>query len=273
MERKLVKQGRDALTITLPAKWLRRKGLKAGDNVYLEEHNTNIRVNTSLRSAVTEVTVDARGMDNSMIWHIMIGKYIDGHDRIIVLHNNSKVAQQFMRALMGMIIEEQTHSRTIFKSIISAPETDIATLMRRVLSMFHQFAVSLVELSEKKIDLAQLKNQEEMLDTTIYYCMRYLNKYSTEDKAYRYYLLCAVIESAGDIMKLMADEHITPARARLVEEHTEKYVRNMANHDLVKGYNELRRFRDSIKKKDFMSGMLYLFAESLYNNLGYLIEK
>jgi antitoxin component of MazEF toxin-antitoxin module len=76
MERKLVKQGRDALTLTLPAKWLKQKGLKQGDSVFIEQHDNFLKLNIGSRVKFTETTIDARtffrnyvlACDNSKIY-------------------------------------------------------------------------------------------------------------------------------------------------------------------------------------------------------------
>ena len=44
MRRKLVKQGVNALTVTLPAKWIEKKGLKAGDEIDVVEEENKIEI-------------------------------------------------------------------------------------------------------------------------------------------------------------------------------------------------------------------------------------
>jgi len=46
MERKLVKQGRNALTVTLPAKWLKFRRLEAGDSVFFDEKDDGILISS-----------------------------------------------------------------------------------------------------------------------------------------------------------------------------------------------------------------------------------
>ena len=46
MERKLVQQGNNALTVTLPSTWLKKYNLKAKDVVELEEAGRAIMVTT-----------------------------------------------------------------------------------------------------------------------------------------------------------------------------------------------------------------------------------
>ena len=46
MKRKLVSQGRATLTISLPSKWLKTFGLKAGDDIDIEEKGADLIVKT-----------------------------------------------------------------------------------------------------------------------------------------------------------------------------------------------------------------------------------
>ncbi|MGV8151012.1 MAG: hypothetical protein ACP5NV_04755 [Candidatus Woesearchaeota archaeon] len=273
MERKLVRQGRDALTITVPAKWLKQKGLKAGDSLFVEQHNNFLALNTSSKSKFTETTINVRIMQKTMPWHALLAKYIEGYDRIEILHENPKAIQEFCINLVGMIIEEHSSKRTVIRSIILEPEDNIKILIKRIMNMFLQLAIILEEISQKKSEIADMANQEKLLDHTIYYCMRYLNKYSVEDKAYRYFLLCYVIEEAGDIIKNIAKFNPSKKICTIIRSSVEKYVRNMSQGDFEKAYTDLQSFRNAAKGKDFVDGMAFELAETLYNNLGYIISK
>jgi antitoxin component of MazEF toxin-antitoxin module len=47
MIRKLVKQGDNALTVTLPAHWIKDQGLKTGNEVHLQEIGRNIEISAA----------------------------------------------------------------------------------------------------------------------------------------------------------------------------------------------------------------------------------
>ena len=42
MKRKIVKHGPISLTVSLPSKWVKKRNLKAGDEVEVEEHNNGL---------------------------------------------------------------------------------------------------------------------------------------------------------------------------------------------------------------------------------------
>ena len=104
MERKLVKQGRNALTVTLPAEWLRRQRLEAGNSVFLEENNHQITIKSERLRPKEETTIDVRDCEKGLIYHYILAKYIEGYDTIIVEHNNPPLLQEVAESLLGMII-------------------------------------------------------------------------------------------------------------------------------------------------------------------------
>lgn len=273
MERKLVRQGRDALTVTLPAKWLKERGLKRGSNVYIEPKGHELIIKTGQTSEYREITVDVKGEERSMIWHTIISKYIAGYDRIIVLHNSPAITQQFSKFLLGMIIEDHGAERTIVKSIISTPENDIEVIIRRVAHMFLRQSELLLHLTKKQATFDDIKQQEALIDSNIYYCMRYINKYRLQEDSYKEFLLCSTIEEAADIITLLAKHLKTTRTAEIIYEGIQSYDKYLFSSDLKKVYTALRQFKDKMPTKTFTDGLSFELAEVLYNNIGYLMER
>jgi len=57
-----------------------------------------------------------------------MGKYIQGYDEIILLHNAPKIAQEVVQSLLGMIIEQHCSTKTVYKSVIAVPEDNLKLL-------------------------------------------------------------------------------------------------------------------------------------------------
>lgn len=273
MERKLVKQGRDALTVTLPSKWLKDKGLKAGQEVNIAIEKNNLVISSTKQTTFRETTIDVRNEETSMIWHKLMSKYIDGFDKITILHSNPEITQFASQRTPGMIIEEHTPTRTVLKTLISTPENNIDTIIRRLFHMFEQQVVLLEAFTRGAATEKEIKSQEKLLDVTILYCLRYINKYHMQLDSYKHFLLCATIESAADVVSLISknigkDEKL----AKIILEGVQSYNKCFFKRDLHKAYFSLRAFRSSIPKKTFVHGLAFELAEILYNNLGYLME-
>ncbi len=274
MERKLVRQGRNALTITLPAAWTRGAKLRAGDTIVVETLDKDLLIKASKRTYASEAILDARGMERSMLFHLILGAYIEGADRITVLHDPLAPVQEILSSLMGMIIDEHTATKTIFRSIVAVPEDTFQSVFRRALHILAEQARTLRAVSRGKATFKDVKTNEKMLDYNLLYCLRYLNKYEHSVQSYRYFLLCSTLESAGDHLSLLAP-HI--GKDRMVGEHVaelmEGYTAAVAKHDLGRVYSMLRQAKKTFPRKTFADGLVLGLVETLYNYIGFLVEK
>jgi phosphate uptake regulator len=273
MERKLVKQGRNALTVTLPAKWLQAKGLAAGDSVFIEEQNRQLVVRTTMAAGKTSVELDLTGCERSMMAVAVIAKYLDGYDTIAIRHSCPKVAQEMTQWFIGMVVEEQTQNRLVLKSIVSVPEDNFDVLLRRAGHMLLEQARTIERITRGKATPDDCKAQEKLLDRNILYCLRYLNKYENHQHAYRYFLTLSTMELAADQISRIS-RHIgrQAALAQAIVKGMEDYTRLLFTNDLKKMYAALRQFRNSIGTRSFADGLAFSLAEILYNYIGYIVE-
>lgn len=268
MERRLVKQGRNALTVTLPADWLRRRGLKAGDPVYLSEREQEIAVNASLRRAAKATEIDARGPEPTLVWHLINAKYIAGYDTIAVLHNHPEMIGDILDHLPGMTLAEHTATRSVFRSLIAVPEDTFDAVLRRTMHQLAEQAATMELVVAGKADRAVIKEGERRLDSSVLYCLRYLNKYESAQNAHRRFLLCATIEAAGDALSDLSS-CATPRIAREVRELIVAYVALLAKGDIKGLYELLRAARKRFRRATFADGLAYMLTQSLYNYLAY----
>ena len=268
-----MRQGRNALTVTLPAKWLKERGLSAGASVTIKEQNEGLSVAAGLVTAKKEITLDLRDAERSMIWHAVQGKYIEGFDRITIIHNVSTLSAEMGSAFLGMIIEEHTSQRLVLKSIVAVPEDSFDILLRRAGHILLEQSRLLEQYAFGKASLEQLKEEERLLDYNLLYCLRYLNKYESKESTYRHFLLCSSIESAGDQILLIAKNLEKGTRLPAgIASCIENYLKSLFSNDLKKAYSVVRSFRDSLDKKRFTDGLAFSLAETLYNYMGYLVE-
>lgn len=273
MERKLVRQGRNALTVTLPAKWLKERGLSAGASVTVKEQEEGLLIAPGLAAEKKEITLNLRGAERGMIWHTVLGKYIEGFDRIIIFHNVSTLSAEMGPAFLGMIIEEHTAEKLVLKSIVAVPEDSFDVILRRAGHILLEQARLLEQYSDNKAKLEQLREEERLLNYNLFYCMRFLNKYERKESSYRRFLLCATMESAGDqIMQLAKSISDNPALATEIAGCIEKYLGCLFSGDLKKAYLVVKSFRDSLGDKGFSDGLAFSLAETLYNYIGYQVE-
>jgi hypothetical protein len=275
MQRKLVKQGRNALTVTLPAQWLQSHRLKAGETVEITEYDNSLIVSKGHISTTSECIIDASELEQTMLYHVLSGAYLRGNDRIIIRNADiGKIQDAIQRRLLGFVIEEHSARQTTIKSIIAPSSENTSTLIRRAGHLLEQHAAMLVEIAEHKATQEQLVRQEDIFDSTLFFCMRHLNTYEKTSDAYKYFLLCATFEQAGDRITKLAlhiQGHVVLAEAahKAIKEYNQAFFAR----DFKRAYKTLRTWRASIGTKTYVEGLMYSLADNLYNNLGYLIEQ
>ena len=79
MIRKLVKHGPSTLIVSLPAKWVKKMGLKAGDEVAVDEEDNQVTVSTSKNLRKDCITVNITNLDRTSVVLLMHALYRNGY--------------------------------------------------------------------------------------------------------------------------------------------------------------------------------------------------
>jgi antitoxin component of MazEF toxin-antitoxin module len=273
MERKLVKQGRNALTVTLPAAWIKTRHLSAGDMVFLAAHRNDLLVSSATKGGKKAATLLVQGWETSQIYHGVQGKYIEGYDLITLHHHRGAPIHAVAATMLGMIIAEEQPTMTVLKSIIAVPEEDFLTILRRAGHILSNQAGLLPLIATGEATSDAIKQEEALLDYNLLYCLRYLNKYEAHEQAYKHFLLCATLEAAGDqISEIGKRIGQNKDLAQKVSKAVSTYVDLLFKKDFAAIYTALRSFRRSIGNRTFAEGLAFALAETLYNYIGYLVE-
>ncbi|MBT4166397.1 AbrB/MazE/SpoVT family DNA-binding domain-containing protein [archaeon] len=82
MKRKIIKQGHNTLTMTLPAEWSKKLNLKAGDEVDLVEDSGSLIINGKQNNGFKSTTIDITGLSVPMLWRFFQSAYREGYDEI-----------------------------------------------------------------------------------------------------------------------------------------------------------------------------------------------
>lgn len=89
MKRKIIKQGHNTLTITLPAEWSKKLNLNAGDEVDLNEDSGSLVINGKQKNGFKSTTIDINDIPVPMLWRFIQGAYREGYDEIILQYDPS----------------------------------------------------------------------------------------------------------------------------------------------------------------------------------------
>lgn len=274
VQRKLVKQGRGALTVTLPSKWLLERNLVAGSSVEISEGNDNLVISSSSERKFREISLDLRHCTRkSMLFHILQGKYIEGYDQIEVLHKKPGLMDDVLSQMIGFTISEHSKTRTVFRSIVAVPEDNFDVILRRAGHQLVQQANDLQLIVSREMSLSDFRQKERIFDAHLLYCLRYLHKYASSEASYKQFLLLATFEAVADQLRSVAKGIGTKKKlAKDISLLIDDYVRALFAKDFETIYGMLREKLESSSKKTYLDGMVHCLYEMLYNNLGYLVE-
>lgn len=273
MQRKLVKQGQNAITTTLPAKWIKEQNLNAGDYINITQEKNTLLINSEIVHKKTETQLNLENEERSYIWHKLISKYIQGFDKITIIHNDPNTIQEITNSFIGMIIEYHSNKKTILKNIIEKPEDNLQKIIRRTSHMILEQASMLEKVIEKQKTHHDLKIYERLTDSNIMYSLRHINKYNTSKKEYKYFLICATFEEVADLISVISKYIDNKKLAIKIKNIIEIYNKNLFAGNVKELYKKLREFRNSLKKESFLDGLCFQLAEILYNNIGFLADE
>ena len=99
MRRKLIKQGNDALTITIPAKWLKNKSLKSGDEVEINEQEQDLLISGTGEAELKTKQIFLETVSANHLRSLISSAYKAGYDQI-----NIKSKEQLKLSLINEII-------------------------------------------------------------------------------------------------------------------------------------------------------------------------
>jgi hypothetical protein len=266
--RKLIKQGNNAFTITLPIDWLREQHINAGDTLFLEIEKQNIVIYSQIKKDESKISINLEKSSRPQMFQIILSLYIKGYECIEIKHQDLKTILDVEKELTGMLLEDYDEEKALFKSIVSQEETSKELLTK--------IAFNLKKIVDKieSLSLEELIVLEKLMDKLILFQLRNYNKYSNLNKEYSKMLQCYVFDMIGDILI----EIKTHAKKRdrnlpILQKYVNLYVDLLLKNKIPELISELRIFRDEIEQKTFVDGLSYSLAELMYNFIGYFDEE
>lgn len=208
MKRKLVKQGVNALTVSLPAKWIKKNSLQSGVEIDLEEVENSIVITPeNTKKPIKRVEVDISDMDSyiQQLFATMVHK--KGYDEILVRYKDPKqlkAIRERMDNLLGFEIVEQDNNKCLIKNISGDNESEYDSILRRSFlvtkNMFENIVDSLNNNDFSDIDsILELEKTNNRLTN---YCERILVKYMNKgNSSFVSYVIIWNIESIADDLR------------------------------------------------------------------------
>jgi phosphate uptake regulator len=211
MRRKINRVGQNTLTVSLPAKWVRKHGLKPGDELFLIEDGERLVVGhgEGVKWGRTEIDLSRFGFFHQ---NFLSNVYHLGYDEVKIHYQDEKEFRNIQKRLpnfIGYELVEQGENHCLIKDISKTSELEFDNVLRRTFLM-------LIDMSEKCSDaigkkefdrLNEIRLMEAMNNRFTDYCKRILNKsgYKEGKRTNVMYSLSCDLERVADEYKRICD--------------------------------------------------------------------
>ncbi len=239
MRRKIIRQGHNTLTITLPINWARKWGLGSGQDVELIEKENGLFISAEKKNSYShtsfEITPD---MEIPTIWKYFMSAYRQGYDELVVRFQpgltfdnpykffstfspdynlprsrmkktSYEAIQDIVNRFIGWEIIEHSIERCIIKDLGDVSTKEFDNSLRRVFLLLLQM-VEEVDNAVKTNQPKSLRHMHEIdvnTDKFVDYCLRVLNKTGLKDQKNTdlLYSTLYLLEMIGDEFKMISN--------------------------------------------------------------------
>lgn len=197
MRRKIIRQGHDTMTLSLPKKWCENHKLKSGDEVEVEEKGINLLISKEAFKGAGSTTVDVTGLDRSTIMLLIQSLYTYGYDSMEIKTSDSKVKWHWGNREIGMpVLINQSINRLIGAELVSSSKASYRIqviagelkesfdiVLKRIFLLTQDLFETFMERYRKSDFhiIEQIELQYLQLRRFMNYSLRLLNKFGYED--------------------------------------------------------------------------------------------
>ena len=292
IKRRVVLHGQSTLTISLPASWVKKFGIKKGDELDLEELGEELRINTNSKQDLKRKHVDVKNLKRLGKTYIS-GSYRQGYNEISLNYNNSnyiKTIQEILsRELTGFEIIKQNSNSCLIEDLTGQNKDEFNNVLRRIwLLIIDLSRESLNAFREKKVSaLKEIYLMDYSINKFSNYCLRLLIRKGHPDfeKTTLYYHLVKSLEEIADCYKDLCtfysgntkkiDEELIVIFGR-INEHLEELYNLFYKYDEQKTEDLFKRAKRTYNKisssKNDTAYCLISVYEKIKNLLSLLVE-
>jgi len=208
MKRKVVLHGPSTLTISLPASWVKKFNIKKGDELNLEEHEKDLRINFEKESEIGKKQINIGNL-TKLGKRYMTASYRQGYDELHLSYFNSKFREDIQnivgREIIGFEIVKQNNNFCIIKDLTGHSKDEFNSALRRIwLLTIGLSEESLRAIKENEyMAIKNIKLMDHSINKFTNYCLRLLTKKGHSDfrKTPLYYHLVKSLEEIADQYK------------------------------------------------------------------------
>jgi phosphate uptake regulator len=285
MKRKVIQQGHNALTITLPSKWIKKCNILSKDFLNIEEQGNALVVSTEKGySEASSIKFDITGLHERAIDRVIRALYQKGADEVILTYDNKETLaadlktkisvfeaiQHRLNHLINFEIIEQGEHYCKIHDVATSSSKEYYPIIRRIFLLLREMGAQLSEAIQKndKELLKSIRHKHDVIAKFVTFCIRTLNKegyktgiegvftYNPKNIIFYYYALQALHEIT-DLFNESA-KFLLLTEAKLKKETCELFKELLNNLEIfyelfykfdIEKVNELSKRRAEIEKR------------------------
>ena len=272
MGRKLVKQGKDALTVSVPRKFINKFGLKQGDELEVTQKDNSIIYSSKNQLDVSISYLDISDLSQAVIFNFLTSLFIRGDDEIHIKFKNSSELEgvkKVLNYLVGFILVSEKKDSCVIKDMSKGVSGDLDALIKRIFIMINDYiSDSINEINSSSNNnyssFEVIQSRDGDINRIVSVSLRSLNKELGfgKDNTHIYFNLISLLEQIGDeicrlwrtasIFKLKESKNVSSATEhakqsidlifKIYYRFSVKYV-----DDLIKTKKKARKILEDIK--------------------------
>lgn len=242
MKRRVIQHGPSSLIVSLPKAWVKKNGVKKGDELEVVDNNNKLEIATHNLRREDSVNINVTGLNRTTILIYIQSMYRKGYEEINITFNNEKtihyrkqeevsvlkVIEEIITRFIGVEIVKQTRNYVQIKQISEDSHKNFGVLVKRVIYLtteaFRELERCLFDSNHKNI--TTIEHHHKNITKFINYTMRLINKGTVKNfgSSLTLYHLLAVIDKIVDLLKeierhKLTEQLIIPKEARQLVEY------------------------------------------------------
>jgi len=250
MKRKAIQLANQTLVVSLPSKWVKKQGIKKGDEIDVEERGRELVIGSERGYEEEKIEIDITNLNDRVIRYLLSILQKKGYNEIIVKYNKpfvTKTIEELTKNLFtGFAIVEQTENKSILRSISNDMESEFNTALRRAFLVTLSMGESCLEFigKEKLKDLKGLIPLENTNNQLTNFCERILNKKGHPDhkKTCFMYVIVWNLEKICDEYKYICEYFSQPENSKIKISKETINLFEKTNNFLESYYNLFYKF-------------------------------
>ena len=231
MKRKLIQMGGKTMVVSLPSSWVKKYGLKKGEEINLEEEGNKIIFSTTKPFAVEETTLDIKEYDRRLVKRYIDILYIEGYEKIKIRYDDVRILDEIkekIKELIGCSVMEAENNTCTIKILATVIESEFGSVLRRIFLILLSNSKHLREYSQRRDGkiLEFLLESEKEINKLSAFCKRVLNTkgYKNHKNSFIYSII-EQLEHIADSYRDIAQYYIKKSKVKFSKETIELVVK------------------------------------------------